>query len=212
MKIFRKSLITLVLASLFLSAFAYLLLYKSKFNKEIQNDSIFSSNELNTLKVKASQLKQFAAVHHCNKELCFLADMSIPSGKNRFFIYDLKKDSVLLYGLVAHGSCDKGFQLNPSFSNTMNCGCSSLGKYKIGSKYKGSFGLSYKLHGLDSSNRNAFARSIVLHSYYCVPEKETDPFPICNSRGCPMISPAFLQKLEPLVDHSKKPMLLWIFK
>ncbi len=142
---------------------------------------------------------------------CALVDMSVGSGKNRFFVYDLDKDSVILAGLVAHGSCDAGFQLAPGFSNTPNSGCSSLGKYKIGNHYKGKFGLAYKLHGLDSLNSHAYERNIVLHSYGCVPEQETDPIPICNSRGCPMVSPGFLNQLALIIDRSKKPLLLWIF-
>ena len=137
--------------------------------------------------------------------------MSISSGQNRFFVYDGKKNSVLLEGLVTHGSCDSGFQLNPTFSNKKESGYSSLGKYKVGISYKGRFGLAYKLHGLDSSNSNAFARSIVLHSYDCVPESETAPELICNSRGCPMLSPTFLKQIKPLIDNSTLPMLLWIF-
>ena len=141
-----------------------------------------------------------------------MADMSIASGKNRFFVYDLEKDSVLLEGLVAHGSCDKGFQQYPAFSNTPDCGCTSFGKYKIGSSYNGKFGLAYKLYGLDTSNSNAFTRTIVLHSYTCVPEQETDPIPICNSRGCPMVSPGLLNQLKPIINKSNSPVLLWIYE
>jgi hypothetical protein len=138
--------------------------------------------------------------------------MSITPGKNRFFVYDLMKDSILLQALVAHGSCDAGFQTDPAFSNTINSGCSSLGKYKIGNSYNGGFGLAYKLYGLDSSNKNAFVRNVVLHSYDCVPEQETDPIPICNSRGCPMVSPGFLNQLKFIINKSERPILLWIFE
>lgn len=133
----------------------------------------------------------------------------MPSGKKRFFVYDTDGDSVLFGGLVAHGSCDAGFQTEAHFSNTINSGCSSLGKFRIGNAYNGRFGLAYKLYGLDSSNSKAYQRYIVLHAYDCVPENETFPLPICNSRGCPMVSPAFLQKLKPYLDQPK-PVLLSI--
>jgi hypothetical protein len=138
--------------------------------------------------------------------------MSIESGHNRFFVYDIKNDSILLSGLVAHGSCDDGFLSEASFSNTVNSGCSSLGKFKIGNPYKGNFGIAYKLYGLDSTNNNAFKRFVVLHSYECVPEEETYPIPICNSRGCPMISPGFMEQLKPIINAAEKPVLLWIYK
>jgi hypothetical protein len=137
--------------------------------------------------------------------------MKIASGKERFFVYDLDRDSILIAGLVAHGSCDNGFQADPVFSNTVNSGCSSIGKFKIGKSYNGRFGLAYKLYGLDSSNSNAYERTIVLHSYKCVPGQETYPLPICNSRGCPMVAPGFLEKLKAYLDNSEKPVLMWIY-
>lgn len=140
-----------------------------------------------------------------------MIDMKIASGRERFFVYDLKKDSILASGLVAHGSCDMGFQMEAIFSNTVNSGCSCSGKFKIGKSYNGRFGLAYKLHGLDSSNKNAFERTIVLHSYKCVPDQETYPMPICNSRGCPMVSPSFLKKLDTYLDNADLPILLQIF-
>lgn len=163
------------------------------------------------LLLKATEAKTFVNQKGFNDKTCFLVDMSMSSGQNRFFVYDLSNDSILLSGLVAHGSCDDGFQISPSFSNTVNSGCSSLGKYKIGGPYQGSFGLAYKLYGLDALNSNAYKRNIVLHSYECVPENETDPIPICNSRGCPMTSPGFLKQLKTFIDQSKKPVLLWMF-
>ncbi len=137
--------------------------------------------------------------------------MQLESGKNRFFVYDLKKDTILLAGLVAHGSCDNGLNFKPAFSNEVNKGCSSLGRFKVGEAYYGRFGKSYKLYGLDSSNSNAFKRSVVLHSFTCVPEEETYPLPICNSRGCPMVSPGFMSQLHPIIRAQTKPVLLWIF-
>jgi hypothetical protein len=156
-------------------------------------------------------LRPFAIAHGYNTKIVFLVDMGPPSGKYRFFVADLEKDSLLLAGLVAHGSGNHTFAVAPSFSNTDGSGCTSLGRYRIGAPYTGHFGRAYKLYGLDSSNSQAFRRNIVLHSFSYVPEAETDPYPICNSLGCPMVSPGFLQQLEPLIDHSPHPILLWIF-
>lgn len=171
-----------------------------------------STEEFQKLKTKAIAIKQFASSRHYNDKIFFLVDMNLPSGKNRFFVYNADKDSIVLAGLVAHGSCDFGFQESPTFSNKNNSGCSSTGRYKIGIPYIGNFGLAYKLHGLDSSNNNAYARTIVLHSYECVPSQETYPLPICNSRGCPMTSIDFLQQLKIIINKSTRPVLLWIFE
>jgi hypothetical protein len=178
------------------------------FKKYPENNSAVYS----ALKEKAGEANKFLLDKKFNTEICFLIDMNIESGRNRFFVYDIKKDSVLFSGLVAHGSCDETFRTTPNFSNKINSGCSSMGKYKIGGAYTGKFGLSYKLYGLDSSNNNAFQRFVVLHEYGCVPEQETYPIPICNSRGCPMVSPGFMNQLRVIIKSSSKPILLWIFQ
>lgn len=39
-----------------------------------------------------------------NRRFAFFIDMKVPSGKNRFFVYDLKTDKIVDKGLVANGS------------------------------------------------------------------------------------------------------------
>lgn len=186
---------------------------KFTLSKPLLSNSIEKSAEsFLRLKTKASLLKQYIVTNYYNSKICFLVDMKISSGKNRFFVYDLQQDTILICGLVAHGSCDNGFQLNTSFSNKVNSGCSSFGKFKIGESYTGRFGLAYKLYGLDSSNSNAYGRTIVLHAYGCVPELEVYPLPLCNSRGCPMVSPMFLKKLRTYLYNTSKPVLLSIYE
>jgi hypothetical protein len=163
------------------------------------------------VKSRAQSLLTYAAAEGFSTDYCFLIDMSLPSGKNRFFIYDLKGDSIKAAGLVAHGSCNTTFLRNARFSNTPNKGCSSSGRYKVGYKYKGRFGRAYKLHGLDSTNANAFRRAVVLHGYECIPDKEIYPLSACNSLGCPMVSYAFLDRAAQVIDRARKPVLLWIY-
>ncbi len=160
---------------------------------------------------KAVLAKKFIREKGYNENICFLLDMSLASGQNRFFIYDMKKDSLLKKGLVAHGNCFEYWLEGRRYSNVVGSGCTSLGKYKIGSSYNGKFGYSYKLHGLDSSNNNAFERTVVLHSHSCVPGTEVTN-EICQSNGCPTVAPDFLQQLKLLINHSKKPVLLWIYE
>jgi hypothetical protein len=163
------------------------------------------------LRMRAGGLKAYADRKGYSTDHCFLIDMSLPSGRNRFFIYDLKNDSIVAAGLVAHGSCNTVFLRKARFSNTPNCGCSSVGRYKVGYKYNGRFGSTYKLHGLDSTNSNAFTRAVVLHAYDCIPDKEIYPLPACNSLGCPMVSYQFLGKASRIIDRAKKPVLFWIY-
>ena len=164
----------------------------------------------NTAAAHAPEARRFVRQKGYNENLVFLIDMSVPSGKNRFFIYDLKKDSVVASALVSHGVCYGG-EPGARFSNIVGSGCSSLGKYKIGKSYYGQWGYSYKLHGLESTNDNAYERTVVLHSHEGVPDVETEE-EIALSLGCPMVSPAFLQKLKKIINSSPKPVMLWIYQ
>ena len=160
---------------------------------------------------KAAEAKRFATQHGYNERLCFLVSMSLPSGQNRFFVYDLKNDTVLNQGLVTHGRCNENWLEGRKYGNTPGCGCTSLGKYRIGYSYTGRFGLAYKLYGLESTNNNAFNRFVVLHSHDCVPDAASGN-EICQSDGCPTVAPSFLRYLKPIIDRSDKPVLLWIFE
>lgn len=171
--------------------------------------------EMNTemMKVKTNRtlLKEYAIKNKYNQDYAFIIDMRIPSFKKRFFVYNLKKDSLLNSSFVAHGTGSETFRGELIFSNLPDSRCSSLGKYKIGTSYKGMYGFSYRLQGLDSTNNKALERSIVLHGHGCVPENESDEYPICFSYGCPMVSTAFLQDLKGYINkQGKNPILLSI--
>lgn len=146
-----------------------------------------------------------------NDAIAFFIDMKIHSGKNRFFIYDLKKNEVIDQGLVAHGSgSETEVQGELKFSNANNSLSTSLGKYSIGASYNGRFGKAYKLYGLDTTNSNAFERNVVLHKYSKVPYEEQEDA-ICNSLGCPMVHEKFFERIENILDKSKKSIILEIY-
>jgi hypothetical protein len=162
--------------------------------------------------ILASKVNNYAAQNNMSAEYCFLVDMSLPSGKNRFFVFDLKKNSVIHSGLVAHGSCNETFLSRPRFSNEAKGGCSSLGKYKLGEFYRGKYGKSYRLYGLDNCNSNAYSRAVVVHGYDCVPDQEIFPRVLCNSLGCVMVSYKFFDKISKIIGKTDKPILLWVYQ
>ncbi|MBF7093370.1 murein L,D-transpeptidase catalytic domain family protein [Flavobacterium sp. ALJ2] len=174
------------------------------------SEPIQSSKE--KLKNQIIEIKSFVnASSKYNTEVGFFIDMRIASGKNRFFIYDLKNNKLLDKGLVGHGSgSETGIPGKLKFSNIENSYRTSLGKYAIGNSYNGTFGKAYKLYGLDKSNSNAFNRNIVLHKYSDVPFEEQES-PICNSQGCPMVNEKFYGVLEKIIDNSKKKIILVIY-
>lgn len=161
---------------------------------------------------KATALKVYLRNYpNYNQRQAILIDMRQNSGKYRLFVYDLDSMKILSKGLVAHGSgSETGISDSLIFSNTPESYMSSLGKYKIGNAYTGSFGRSYKLHGLDKTNSKAYDRAIVLHRYSCVPDAE-QYYPICNSLGCPMVSENYFEKLDKIVRSSNKAMIMEIY-
>ena len=211
-----KLIVTVFLLLTGISALAYFFWYKPKFSA-VATKTTFkpkkdetSKTALVRLKQKAADISAYAAAHEYNSQYCFMVDMKIESGKKRFFVYNLKKDSIELSGLVTHGS-GKTNTDSIQFSNAANSLCTSLGKYKIGNSYTGKFGLAFKLYGLDNTNNKAFDRCVVLHSHSCVPNAETAPFPICESWGCPTVAPAFLTQLKTYIEKAEQPILLTIY-
>jgi len=214
MRRLRRSLLVLAGLGIVVCVLAAHYYYKGFYKRAASDGPRLRRAEAGRLSGKAGELRTFLAGDaggRYSSKVAFFVDMRLPSGKNRFFVYDLDADTIRMAGLVAHGSGGRTFSLTPAFSNITGSNCSALGRYRVGGAYAGRFGRAYVLHGLDTTNNNALERHIVLHSYSCVPEGETDPYPICNSQGCPMVSPVFLQRLKPLIDGSKKPVLLWIF-
>ncbi len=186
---------------------------RTKANNKIQTARIYppDKNAEEKLLQKVTAAKLFVKQKNYNQQYCFLIDMTMHSGQKRFFIYDLKKDSVVRSGLVAHGNCFEYWLEGRRYSNVVGSGCTSLGKYKIGSPYTGKFGYSYKLHGLDSTNNKAYERTVVLHGHSCISDEEVAD-DICQSNGCPTVSPSFLLKLKNIINTSSKPVLLWIYE
>ena len=159
----------------------------------------------------ADKISEYAVLNGYSTRYCFLVDMSLPSGRNRFFVYDCEKKSIVSSALVAHGCCNKSFISRPKFSNAPDCGCTSLGKYKVGEFYHGKYGKSFRLYGLDNSNSNAFKRGVVIHGHDCVPDGEIYPRVLCNSFGCVMVSDNFFSKLSGIIQKSDKAIVLWVY-
>lgn len=164
-----------------------------------------------------TEAKAFCRKEKFNEDFYFLVDLSVHSGKNRFYVYDLKTNKLLAENLATHGSCD-ALSVNETkwqkvkFSNTDNSHCSSKGKYKIGKRAASSWGIGIKywLHGLESTNSNAENRVVVLHSWSAVANKEIYPKYSPLSWGCPAVSDDFMELLDAKLQKAKKPVLLWI--
>ncbi len=177
-------------------------------------------NETTNLRLneKAEEALSFCKKNGYNTDFCILVDMKVHSGKHRMFIWNFKESTIDRKALCAHG-CGKDDKKStgaaPIFSNVNGSLLSSLGKYKIGARSGSQWGIKvhYKMHGLESSNNNAFKRIIVLHSHTPVPETEIYPvhMPMGWSFGCPVTDNSTMTYLDGKLKAAKKPVLLWIY-
>ena len=177
-----------------------------------KEEETISTIEMERINSRIAVIKDMIITDHkYNQKIVFLIDMKVPSGKNRFFVYDLQKDEVVDQGLVAHGSgSETGIKGILKFSNVQNSNCTALGRYSIGKTYKGIFGKAYRLAGLEETNNNALKRAIVLHYYSAVPAEEQNYY-ISRSKGCPMVSEQFFKRIEKIIDSSKSNIILDIY-
>lgn len=175
-----------------------------------------SSGVEQRLKEKAVEAKMYCKEKGFDLHYCFLVDFSIHSGKYRFFIWDFKGDSVKCASLCAHGYGMKSTIDKPVYSNVEGSHCSSLGKYKVGSRSYSKWGIKLCTIScrLKRTNSNAFKRYVVLHSYTPVPAEEVYPsyLALGISEGCPVICDSVMKEADKLLKVAKKPLLLWIFE
>jgi hypothetical protein len=165
------------------------------------------------------EAQQFCKTRNFSQEYYFLIDLSIHSGKNRFFVYNFKQCKISCQSLVTHGSCDvytnnHNKYKKANFDNCDNSHCSSSGKYKVGRRDYSSWGMNVKywLDGLEDTNDNARDRVVVLHSWSAVANSEIYHRYSPLSWGCPAVSDTFMKVLDAKLLVTDKPVLLWIIK
>jgi hypothetical protein len=121
-----------------------------------------------------------------NQEAMVVVDFSRPSREERLYLVDLASGSVTAYH-VAHGrgSDPQHTGLLQRFSNEPGSEASSAGAYVLRDAYEGRNGRSVRLEGLDPTNSNAMARSIVIHAAdYAEPETLARLGKLGRSEGC----------------------------
>lgn len=153
-----------------------------------------------------AEVRDFCERRGYSIDYYILVDFSIPSGKKRFFIYDLQRGKRILSSYCMHGSGKGNTDAKPKFSNEFGSGCSSLGRYVMvgkGRKFKNSI----RLRGLDKTNFLAETRGILIHSAGKVTRFSGDKeyIPIgSESRGCFTVSSGCVAKVMEIYRESSK--------
>lgn len=158
---------------------------------------------------KIDSLVNFMNNTHNKSAYAVLIDMSIPSDKERLFLVQLDTKKIIYSTFVAHGKGSGHDAIASIFSDVPGSLCTALGKYKIGENYNGKHGDSYKLIGLDKTNKNALERAIVIHSAWYSEQAFINKNNRCgNSWGCPAVSPNALKKLKSYITTNT---IVWIY-
>lgn len=117
-------------------------------------------------------------------------DYSLPSSEQRLWIFDLRRQRLLLQDLVAHGK-ESGEHHATRFSNVEGSHQSSLGLFRTEESYIGQHGYSLRMDGLEPGiNDRARERAIVIHAAdYVDPAWVEKHGRLGRSLGCPAVRP-----------------------
>lgn len=135
------------------------------------------------------------------KPVLTVIDYSLPSNKQRMWVFDVKSERLLYNTYVAHGQ-NSGLTFANHFSNQMSSKQSSLGTYVTRGTYFGSKGLSLNLQGLEKGfNDRAYQRRVVIHgAWYVEPSFIHSMGRAGRSWGCPSVAQTIA---KPLINTIK---------
>ena len=183
-----------------------LLISKASFvhaNSNWSSYYLFNKLRLSAPGLKASALKsalrayETAQSHHLvKKPILTVIDYSLPSSKQRMWVFDLKKQRLVLNTYVAHGQ-NSGLSIATRFSNQPSSKSSSLGTFITRDSYSGHNGLSLNLQGLERGfNDNALNRRVVIHgAWYMEPSFIRSTGRAGRSWGCPAVAQSIASSL-----------------
>jgi hypothetical protein len=191
---------------------------KTENNREVVKIEKKPEINVNKAKSKAGEALKFCLSKGFNTDFCILIDMSVHSGVKRLLVWDFKNNSVSKKYLVGHGCganpwSSDGSKNDPKFSNEDGSHLSSLGKYKLEGRGYSDWGINvkYLMHGLEKTNSNALKRFIVFHSWNLMSDDDVFPEGSPEGWGCPTISNNAMREIDPMLQNSKKPVLMWIY-
>lgn len=141
------------------------------------------------LKLALSAYHKASSRGAVKKPVLTVIDYSMPSSKQRMWVFDVNHDKLLYNTYVAHGQ-NSGMNIPSHFSNISSSKQTSLGTFVTRDTYIGSNGYSLNLQGLEKGfNDNAYNRRVVIHgAWYVEPDYIRKAGRAGRSWGCPSIA------------------------
>lgn len=142
------------------------------------------------------------------KPVLTVIDYSLPSNKQRMWVFDVRNERLLYNTYVAHGK-NSGV-VAQHFSNRESSKQSSLGTYITKDTYIGHKGYSLNLQGLEHGfNDNAYNRRVVIHgAWYVEPDFIRKAGRAGLSWGCPAIAQTLA---KPVINTIKNGSVIFAY-
>jgi hypothetical protein len=163
----------------------------------------------NVLKLALTAYKNASKEGEVKKPVLTVIDYSLPSNKQRMWVFDVNKEKLLYNTYVAHGKNSGGNQAS-HFSNMSSSKESSLGTYITKGTYIGHKGYSLNIQGLDRGfNDNAYNRRVVIHgAWYVEPDFIKKAGRAGLSWGCPAIAQTLA---KPVINTIKNGSVIFAY-
>ncbi|KTD59610.1 hypothetical protein Lsan_2201 [Legionella santicrucis] len=161
------------------------------------------------LKLALTAYKNASKKGSVKKPVLTVIDYSLPSNKQRMWIFDLRRERLLYNTYVAHGR-NSGVNRASHFSNVPSSKQSSLGTYITKDTYIGSKGYSLNLQGLEKGiNDNALSRRVVIHgAWYVEPDFIKKAGRAGLSWGCPAVAQTLA---KPVINTIKNGSVIFAY-
>jgi len=163
----------------------------------------------NVLKLALTAYKNASKRGSVKKPVLTVIDYSLPSNKQRMWVFDIRNERLLYNTYVAHGK-NSGVNRANHFSNAQSSKQSSLGTYITKDTYIGHKGYSLNLQGMDRGfNDNALSRRVVMHgAWYVEPDFIKRAGRAGLSWGCPAISQTLA---KPVINTIKNGSVIFAY-
>jgi len=162
----------------------------------------------NVLKLALTAYKNADKEGAVKKPVLTVIDYSMPSNRQRMWVFDVRNERLLYNTYVAHGK-NSGV-VAQHFSNRESSKQSSLGTYITKNTYIGHKGYSLNIQGLDHGfNDNAYNRRVVIHgAWYVEPDFIRKSGRAGLSWGCPAIAQTLA---KPVINTIKNGSVIFAY-